>query len=182
MRQSPVLEPRGSEADGWTATLHDGRSVAIRRIRPQDADAEREFLQRLSPESRRHRFLEQFSTPGDALLAILTRVDQARDAAYVATAQEDGVARIVGGCRFATDAANRSAECAVVVRDDWQGEGLGELMLRLLVGTARQHGLARLYSIDASDNAEMAALARFVGFTRRSDPQEPTQVIHELSL
>ena len=49
----------------WTATLKDGTRVLIRPIHKEDAALERTFLKRLSPESRRLRFLGQMGEPSD---------------------------------------------------------------------------------------------------------------------
>ena len=44
-------------APQWTETLSDGTHVLIRLIRSSDAELERAFIEHLSPESRRFRFL-----------------------------------------------------------------------------------------------------------------------------
>jgi GNAT superfamily N-acetyltransferase len=176
------IEHRGFAAERWEATLRDGRHVLIRPISPQDAQAEREFIARLSEQTRQRRFLGHVSSADEALIRQLTLVDGIKAAAYVATTPEAGKEAIVGACRYAPGAPPGHAECAVVVRDDWQGQGLGELMMRLLIEVARARGVSHLYSIDAVDNEDMAGLARGLGFERRSDPEDASEVIHELRL
>lgn len=182
MHHRPRLRPGAPGEAGMVAFLSDGSRVRVRSIRAEDADAEREFLQRLSDRSRHNRFLEQFHRVPDALVAQLTRVDQVRDAAFVATTDEDGEERIIAEARLASDPELRAAECALAVRDDWQQRGLGELLLRHLIDAARDRGRNRLYSVDACDNLEMADLAIRTGFTRRPHPDDPDLVIHELAL
>ena len=51
----------------WQEVLRGGIRVLIRPIGEQDLELERRFLERLSPASRRFRFLDTFSVPSDAL-------------------------------------------------------------------------------------------------------------------
>lgn len=182
MHRRPHLKPASPAADRWTATLRSGRAVVIRPIEASDEAAEREFLLRLSPIARHRRFLEQFRIPSAALVQRLTHIDPLRETAFVATADEGRRECIVGACRFAIGTSGDDAECAIAVRDDWQSQGLGELLMRHLIQAARERGLARLWSIDEADNSDMADLAARLGFTRRADPSEPSQVLHELRL
>ena len=39
-----------------------------------------------------------------------------------------------------------------------------------------------MYSVDASDNAGMRELAAHLGFARKPDPTDATQVLHTLDL
>ncbi|MGE8323801.1 MAG: hypothetical protein ACN6OX_12070 [Pseudomonas sp.] len=43
-------------------------------------------------------------------------------------------------------------------------------------------GLRQMYSIDAAANQAMPDLAKGAGFTTAADPDDPSQVIHRLSL
>lgn len=182
MHRRPRLKHAQTAEDRWTAKLRNGREVIIRPIASTDESAEREFLLQLSPLSRHRRFLEQFRIPSPSLVHRLTHVDSARETAFVAVTHEGRRECIVGACRFAIGDSGEDAECAIVVRDDWQAQGLGELMMRHLIQAARERGLARLWSIDEADNSDMADLATRLGFTRRDDPGEPSQVLHELKL
>ena len=49
----------------WTETLRDARQVVIRPVCPSDAAAERLFIESLSPQSRRYRFLGDVRHPSD---------------------------------------------------------------------------------------------------------------------
>jgi len=39
-----------------------------------------------------------------------------------------------------------------------------------------------MYSIDARDNEHMRSLAEYLGFSRKADPDDGTQVLHSLDL
>jgi L-amino acid N-acyltransferase YncA len=57
------------------------------------------------------------------------------------------------------------AEFAIVLSDDWQGHGLGGVLLSSLIAKARQRGVRRLIGTTMSDNDGMLALARKLGFS-----------------
>lgn len=163
----------------WNETLRDRTHVLIRPMLPQDRDAEKRFIETLSSRARRFRFMGAISAPGEKLLDQMTRVDTAHEAAFAAVIPEDGHERIIGVSRYATDAGDRRCECAVTVLDEWQGKGLGTLLMRHLIEVARSHGIKVMYSVDSAENVEMTDLAEFLGFTTRGDPDDASQVIHE---
>ena len=173
---------RPSDLPRWTHRLEDGRHVQVRPLLPTDAALERGFIERLSPTARRMRFLGQFSAPSEALVRQLTEIDPTHDAAFVALAHEDGEKRAVGIARYALEPDGRTAECAVTVDEGWRGRGLATLLMEHLVDVARKRGVATLESIDLADNVAMRELARDLGFERRVDPGDATQVVHRLKL
>ena len=172
----------GPEFPRWSETLRDRSHVVIRPITPRDHDAERAFIEGLSAEARRFRFLGQVKCPSEALLERLTEVDYVHDVAFVAVVREDGHEKIVGVSRYSTDAAGTQCECAVTVDEDWQDKGLGTLLMRHLIEVARANGVRHMMSIESAENIRMHDLARFLGFSRRVDPDDAGQVIHELAL
>jgi len=172
----------GPEYPRWTETLRDRSQVLIRPILPQDKAAERVFIEGLSNEARHFRFLGAISSPGEAMLERFTNIDHVHEAAFVAVVAEDSQERIIGVSRFSSDAAGLSCECAVTVSDEWQDQGLGTLLMKHLIEVARARGIRTMQSIDDADNIRMHDLARFLGFHTRVDPDDGSQVIHELIL
>jgi len=47
---------------------------------------------------------------------------------------------------------------------------------------AREHGVQSMYSIDSVDNQAARDLAEHLGFQRKQDPNDATQVMHTLDL
>lgn len=180
--RSLVVTPPSRTSPSWNETLADGTRVIIRPIRKEDAALERAFIRRLSPESRRLRFLGQMNEPSDALVRALTDIDYRRDAAFIALVHRDGEKLEIGVARFATSADGTSCECAVTVADEWRHRGLAVILMRHLIGVARERGVKTMFSLDEADNAGMRELARFLGFRRRRDPEDATQVVHTLVL
>lgn len=164
-----------------SVTLRDGSHVSVRPISSDDIELERRFIEELSPQSRRYRFLGTMKTPGESLLRQLTDIDPGRDAALIAVIDEGGKEKEVGVARFSATSEGR-AEVAVTVSDAWRQRGLATALMRRLIDVARDRGLVALYSVDAAENEPMRELASYLGFTRRTNPEDATQVIHTLDL
>lgn len=180
---APQKEIPTSAADQhWTDVLRDGTHVIIRAIHPEDGELERAFIQKLSPESRHFRFLGSINQVSDDLLHKLTDVDFRRDFAFIALVHRDGEKQEIGVSRFSMSVDGTSCECAVAVADDWQKKGLGAVLMRHLINVARERGVHTMISMDAADNTAMQDLASFLGFHRKADPDDSTQVIHTLEL
>jgi GNAT superfamily N-acetyltransferase len=183
------IEHRGPPSDGiqpiqahWTDTLRDGTPVMIRPIADTDIEIERRFIERLSPSSRRFRFLGEMKTPSEQLLRQFTHLDHATEAAFVALVGDGSDKEEIGVSRYSARTDGLGCECAVAVSDEWQRRGLGTILMQHLIDVARQRGIATMYSMDAADNVAMRDLAEHLGFQRSSDPNDATQVIHMLDL
>jgi GNAT superfamily N-acetyltransferase len=170
----------GSDIPSWSECLRDGTPVRVRPLGPDDAQGERDFLESLSPESRRFPFLGQIGQPTEEMIYRLTHVERPRDIAFAAIARVEGRELIIGISRYGASEDGSECECALAVRDDWQHRGVGTLLLSHLLQVAKARGIKRMWSIDAANNTRMDELARFFGFERRPDPRDATQVIHSL--
>ncbi|MCC8364669.1 GNAT family N-acetyltransferase [Lysobacter sp. A6] len=166
----------------WSEVLRDRTHVVIRPLVPTDRDAERAFIEQLSAETCRYRFLGFVRHPSERLLDSLTRLDPEREVAFCAVVAEDAHDKIIGVSRFSADKDHQRCECAVVVDDEWQNKGLGTLLMRRLIEVARARGIRVMRSIDLAENIRMADLAGDLGFSRHPDPDDASQVIHELKL
>ena len=195
----PPADAKGSER--WLEALSDGRRVLIRPIRPSDIERNARFIERLSPPSKHFLFLGGIAQLSSAAQRHLCDPDYAHDMAYIAlgldsrtgeTRDQVGICRYAGadpvkGADAGMDTRGRAtqgavAEISVAVADAWQHHGLGKLLLRHLVDYAREHGIMRLYSMDAANNERMRKLARDIGFTEQPDPDDNNQVIYSLDL
>lgn len=187
----PALHRLGRAAAGKTGiygskawaivTLRDGSRVRIRRLNRHDAALEHDFIARLSPESTYLRFFGAVKA-NDALTRQLTDLDYRRDMAFVALADEDGAEREVGVSRYAMVADGKTCECAITIRDDWQGRGLAVILMRLLADVARRRGVESMVAIRLRENTGMRELAEFLGFQPESNLEDPSTVIHRLPL
>jgi GNAT superfamily N-acetyltransferase len=166
--------------DPIDVTLRDGRRVTIRPIRRTDIARAAAFIEELSSESKHALFLGGVARLSDAELQRLCDPRDSRDMAYVATTPEPNGERQIAVCRYAGTGSTEGAEISVAVSDDWQQQGLGRLLLARLIDHAREHGVRRLYSMDAASNQGIRRLAHDVGFSERADPDDIHQVIYSL--
>ncbi|MDQ6684531.1 MAG: GNAT family N-acetyltransferase [Pseudomonadota bacterium] len=169
-------------ADAWTDALRDGTHVVIRPIHVRDVEMERRFIEALSPDSRRFRFLESMASPSDALLKQMTDIDPATDAAYVAVIADGAGELEVGVARVSAAAGATDCEFAVTVADEWQRKGLGTLLMQHLLAAANSRGLRSLHSSDAADNASMRKFAEHLHLHHERDPDDPTQMLYSIDL
>jgi L-amino acid N-acyltransferase YncA len=65
-----------------------------------------------------------------------------------------------------------AAEVAIVLRDDYQGEGLGKARFDLLLQVALVRGLKRIVAITLAENEMMYLLAREAGFPVTSETHQ----------
>ena len=138
-------------------------SVALRRIRPDDAAALQAFVRALSPVSRRLRFHAALNELTESALQELTRVDQRAHVAFVLTTTES-TERIVGEARYVVSCDQETAEFGIAVAEGFRGRGLAERLLAALIDAARAAGLRWLVGDVLADNARMLAFVRRCGF------------------
>ena len=148
-------------AEGVVA-LRDGSRVRVRPVRASDADLLRKGFEHLSDRSRYQRFLASTLELSDSMVRYLTEVDHHDHEALVAldAATDEGV----GVARYVRDLERPTrAEAAVTVVDDWQGRGVGTLLLELLTARAREEGVTSFTALMLATNTEMMDLLESIG-------------------
>jgi GNAT superfamily N-acetyltransferase len=154
--------------DGAPVALRSGSHARIRQGRPSDRELLLRGFQRLSPESRYRRFLTPMPRLPEAMLRHLTDIDH-HDREAVIALDESGT-EALGIARYVRDPERRdAAEVAVAVADDWQGRGLGTLLLEALVARARGEGIRTFTAWLLESNAEMMDLFQHLGPVRVLD-------------
>lgn len=152
--------------------VRDGRRVRLREIRPDDRDEVRQAFDRLSRESRYTRFMSMVKELSPDMLERAVHPQTARDLALVAEINAPDGIDIVGGARYYVEADGERCEFAVTVADGWQGVGLASRLMRELIQAARARGLARMEGFVLAGNDGMLKLARRLGFTVGTDPDD----------
>lgn len=143
--------------------LRDGRVVQVRPVGPADADGLVDLHARCSPDSRYLRFHSAKPKLRPAEAAYLAATDGCQRVALVASVADAGAAeRIVADARFDVTGPG-TAEAAFLVRDDFQGTGLGSALLERLVAEAAALGLARLVLDVLVENRAMITVATRAG-------------------
>lgn len=136
-----------------TTILRDGSAV---RLRPLEADEQfelRRFVERVSDDSLYARFFGR--TTLDRAAGALADCSQPGDVALVAQGGADrSIVAHAGAFRIGGD----RAEAAFLVADEWQGRGLGSIMLSRLARAAREVGVATLVAEVLPGNDAMLAV------------------------
>jgi RimJ/RimL family protein N-acetyltransferase len=157
------------DADGHLR-LGDGTEFALRPFRPGDGGLLVEGFARMSPRSRYRRFLSPMPHLTDSMLAFLTSVDGVDHRAWGALVDEPGGTVGAGVVRWVRSKDDPVvADMAVTVIDDYQGRGLGGLMLDVAVLDALSQGVERFEGIVLSENVSSRRMLARVGATFRPE-------------
>lgn len=142
-----------------SVTRH-GFSVELRPVTPDDKALLADGFDRLSERARFLRFLAPTDRLTPSQLAYLSEVDHQDHVAWGALqgSQAVGVGRFV---RYTDDRS--SADLALTVLDEYQGKGVGRLLIEVLGVSARARGIAHFHFDVLAENAPMLGLLASMG-------------------
>jgi acetyltransferase len=152
-----------------TELLCDGSTIELRPVQPEDEPLLHDLAAHMSPEDLRLRFFTPVRGISHAVAARLTQIDYDREMALIASS--NGTA--LGIAHFFADPDRLSAEYAIAVRSDWQGRGVGYVLMNRLIELARQCGVGELVGEVLRENQPMLAMCRGLGFAVAPDAAEP---------
>ena len=150
--------------------LRSGKSLMVRFVEPDDADALQAYFRALSVRSRYNRFLGAMSELPPTELDHFIHVGEADRFSVVAVMMLDGIETIVGEARYAFDPDTASFEFGLSIDDRLQGQGVGSALLRNLECRAAAFGARRLFGDTLRSNDVMIGLARKSGFAFTNSP------------
>jgi GNAT superfamily N-acetyltransferase len=150
--------------------LADGTSVRIRPIVAADKERIAQGLADLSPESRYLRFLQSVDHLSAEELAYLTEIDYRTHFAWGAELAREAGHRGIGLARYVCQSDDpTTAEAAVAVLDEYQGKGLGGILLTLLAESAHENGVERFRSYVLSGNRKVLGALDRPGIERHDE-------------
>lgn len=158
-----------------TEHLRDGREIEIRALRPDDKDDMLAAVGRTGTQSLQRRFFVVKRGFSEKEIDFFMNIDFSNHVALIALAGEDGRQVIIGGGRYIVTEPGK-AEIAFVVIDDYQGQGIGTLLMRHLAVIARKAGLKELIAEVLPENAAMRKVFSKFGF--RAQRGHDPQVVH----
>jgi len=170
--EAPVSE------ESWAT--RSGARLTLRAARAADQQGMRAFIDGLSRESRYFRFLTGGSVADEVIRGFVSH-GMGRDVALVVISRDadTGAETIVANAEYVVNDED-IAEMAVVVADDWQGQGLGRRLIQRLQQLARTSRLRGMRGDVLSENRRMLAIMRDSGFAARRNPED--SYLHEVSL
>ena len=155
--------------------LRDGRCVEIRALRPEDRDEVIEAFGRASADSLYSRFFAVKRNFTEQEIAFFFNVDFVDHVALLAVVEDGGRPSIVGGGRYVVVQPGQ-AEVAFAVLDQYQGKGIGAVLMRHLAGIAREAGLEELIAEVLPGNTRMLKVFEKSGL--RMSTQPAAGVVH----
>jgi RimJ/RimL family protein N-acetyltransferase/AcrR family transcriptional regulator len=162
--------PAGSGGFGWRETARNGRPVAIRLARPWDARNVAAMHDRCSEESRYERYFAPVSAWREDQLR---RISGGHRGATLVAIDDAGDIVALGNVFPEQPEGQRTAEIAVIVEDDWQGQGLGTSVLRHLIGLARRMEFDEVAALVLATNTRMMHILDNTGlsWTKNTDEE-----------
>ena len=159
-------------------TLKNGEAVIIRPIRPEDEPLLIKFHQALSDRSVYLRYFRPLKLSQRTAHERLTRIcfiDYDRELALVVERKlKDDTPEIIAIGRLSKVRGRNEAELAVLVDDRHQHQGTGTELFRRLIEVARDEKLQRVVSTILTENLDMIAICRKLGFQTQTDLEEGT--------
>jgi acetyltransferase len=156
--------------------MKDGRAVTLRPIRPEDEPLMIDFHSRLSDRSVYLRYFQPLKLTQRTAHERLTRIcfiDYQREMALVAELKRpDGSSEIVAVGRLSKLHGSNEGECAVLIRDEFQHQGLGTELVRRILQVARDEKLSAVVSTMLGINREMRGICTRLGFRLHADMEE----------
>jgi RimJ/RimL family protein N-acetyltransferase len=151
--------------------LRDNTLVHMRPIRADDAPRLVALYDRLSSDSRYHRFFSAMRRLPPDWARFLATVDYDRRLALVVEAPDDPD-RLIAVARYEPTSEPGTAEVAFVVEDRWQDRGIGTLLFRELLAAGEANHIESFRAWVLADNRRMLDLiARFGHVHRRAIEQ-----------
>jgi CRP-like cAMP-binding protein len=149
--------------------LNDGSELLLRPVLPGDSERSTHPSVEFSSETLYRRFMST-REPSAALMNYLFQVDYVEHFVWVLVDGADGP--VVADVRFVRDANDPSvAEIAFIVADEYQGRGIGSVLMDALTIAAHVGGVRRFTARLLSDNTRMRAiLDRYGAQWERDEP------------
>jgi RimJ/RimL family protein N-acetyltransferase len=150
----------------------EGLALMVRPVFPEDGALIEEGFEHLSERSRYQRFLAPITSLSRGQLSYLSEVDHHRHVALgvLHGGEPVGVVRMVG-----LPDAETEADIAFTLVDDYQGQGIGSELLRVMAVVARHRGITRLHFDVAAENIPMLKL---LGRFSELERDETGSVVH----
>jgi acetyltransferase len=145
-----------------------GHALLLRPIKPEDAGRLQQFYANAAPTDMRLRFFMARREVPHSELARYSQIDYDREMTFIAVSEppdpNGALLPMLGEVRAVCDPDNVRAEFAIQVASDWQGLGLGRLLLDKLLTYLQERGTCEVVGECLPENTEMASLAHHAGF------------------
>jgi GNAT superfamily N-acetyltransferase len=158
---------RAMDAMSYSASeiLRDGTALRIRAIRPDDKGRLLQHFQGLSAQSVYYRFFGIKRALTQCDLSRLTELDFTNHVGLAATVETEERERFIGVGRYIGSEDRSRAEVAFAVLDEYQGHGVGTLLLKHLARIAQRNGIREFAADVLASNHQMLDVFTNSGFS-----------------
>ncbi|MGA1872390.1 MAG: GNAT family N-acetyltransferase [Thermoplasmatota archaeon] len=160
-------------------TTRKGLPIVLRPVRISDEPLLKDFFYSLSDASIYRRFISVRKHIPHERLQEFVIIDHSRERVLLATNGSSEKEVVYGIGQYGIDESSHSAEVAVVVLDEYQGQGIGTSLLEYLTVLAKRQGLLGFTAEVLMDNKPMLRLFEKMGFHMQKRSSEG---VYELNL
>lgn len=153
-------------------TTRKGLNIRLRPAKITDEQLLKDFFYSLSEDSLYKRFFSARKDMPHKRLQEFVVVDYSRKMEILATVEEKDKEIIIGLGQYELNSDMHLAEVALVVKDSFQGQGVGRELLSYLILLARRQGLLGFTGDVLVANRSMVALFEKMGFDTEKRSEE----------
>ena len=136
----------------------NGEKVTVRPVKPTDERIIQEHFYSLDHDDVVSRFFHDKTRFGRSEVEGVSQIDYVNALTIVAVTGDFGFERAVGVGEYMLDPAKNLAEIAFSVHKDFQGKGLGRILMEKLTRAARENGITGLMAYTSPGNQAMINL------------------------
>jgi len=149
------LYPRHLEAYRETG---DGTQLFLRPVNISDEELLKDFFYSLSDMSLYSRFFSPVDYIPHNTLQNYSVIDYSSEMSILAVIEREGRELVVGLGQYIREKDEHTASASFAVRDDFQGRGIGRVLLQYLTSTAMKEGLLGFTAMVLRENERMLHL------------------------
>lgn len=142
----------------------DGEVVTIRPVKPVDQRRIQEHFYNLDKKDVISRFFHDKSSFVRDEMEELSQIDYIKNLTLVAIVGEFGFGRVVAVGEYLLDAEENNAEIAFSVSRDFQGKGIGKILIKKLAEAAKENGISGMHAYTSSRNKPMVKLFKMLPY------------------
>jgi GNAT superfamily N-acetyltransferase len=147
----------------WRSTK-TGLQIFLRPVKISDEPLLKEFFYSLSDQSMYRRFASARKDMHHSRLQEFVAVDFSRDMMILALSSSDDREIVLGMAQYSINEKDHTAELALVVRDDYQSQGVGRELHSYMTFLAKRKGLLGFTAEVLDENLTALELIKKMGF------------------
>jgi len=142
----------------------EGEVITIRPVKPVDQRRIQEHFYNLDKKDVISRFFHDKSSFVRDEMEELSQIDYIKNLTLVAIVGEFGFGKVVAVGEYLLDAEENNAEIAFSVSRDFQGKGIGKILIKKLAEAARGNRISGMHAYTSSRNKPMVKLFKMLPY------------------